>query len=84
MGKKNNPDEELQEVIETELRRGRRPIDFAERQRQQERRAAMMLAIRERRWEDVKAALAVLYDNNSEEYKRALQEIRAFDPSARL
>ncbi len=81
---KHKPDEELQVVIESERRRGRRPIDFAERQRQEERRAAMLQAIRERRWEDVRAALAVLYDKDSEEYKRALQQIRAFDPSARI
>jgi hypothetical protein len=32
----------------------------------------------------VKAALAVLYDKSSAEYKKALEEIRAFDPSARI
>ena len=77
-------EEELQEVIESERRRGRRPIDLAERKRQQERRVAMLQAIRERRWDDVKAALALLYDKKSEEYKRALEEIRAFDPSTPL
>jgi len=49
-----------------------------------ERRAAMLSALRERRWEDIKAALAVLCEKDSEEYKRALREIKAFDPSARL
>ncbi len=82
--KKDDPNDDLQHVIESERRRGRRPIDLAERKRQQERKAAMLQAIRERRWEDVKAALAVLYDKDSEEYKKALQEIRAFDPSARI
>jgi len=44
----------------------------------------MLQAIRERRWEDVKAALLMLYEKNSDEYKRAIEQIRAFDPSARL
>ncbi|HUK43331.1 MAG TPA: hypothetical protein VLW48_02690 [Candidatus Bathyarchaeia archaeon] len=44
----------------------------------------MLSALRERRWEDIKAALAVLCEKDSEEYKRALREIKAFDPSARL
>ena len=82
--KTKDSNDDLRPVIESERRRGRRPIDLAERQRQQERKALMLQAIRERRWDDVKAALAVLYEKDSEEYKRALQEIRAFDPSARL
>ena len=44
----------------------------------------MLQAIRERRWEDVKAALLVLYEKDSDEYRKALEQIRAFDPSARL
>ena len=79
-----NQDEEIRGVIESERRRGRRPVDFAEKQRQQERKAAMLRAIQERRWKDVKAALATLYDENSVEYKQALEEIRAFDPSAQI
>src|SRR5271157_486724 len=52
--------DETRRVIESEQRRGRRPIDFDERERQQARRAEMLQAIRERRWADVKAALLVL------------------------
>ena len=55
-----------------------------ERDRQHERKTLMLQAIRERRWEDVKAALLVLYDPDSEEYRRAIAEIRAFDPSAQI
>jgi len=82
--KNDDPDQELRQVIESERRRGRRPVDLAERERQRERRIAMLRAIQEKRWEDVKAALAVLYDTDSAEYKKALEEIRAFDPSARI
>jgi hypothetical protein len=76
--------DETRRVIESEQRRGRRPIDYDERDRQQARRTEMLQAIRERRWEDVKAALLVLYEKDSDEYKRAIEKIRAFDPSARL
>jgi hypothetical protein len=75
---------DLRRVIESEQRRGRRPIDFDERERQQARRAEMLRAVRERRWEDVKAALLVLYGTDSDEYKKAIEMIRAFDPSARI
>ena len=76
--------DETRRVIESEQRRGRRPIDFDERDRQQVRRAEMLQAIRERRWADVKAALLVLYGKDSDEYKEAIEKIRIFDPSARL
>lgn len=76
--------EDLRRVMATEQRRGRRPIDFDERKRQQIRRAEMLQAIQERRWEDVRAALMVLYDKNSDEYRKAIAEIRAFDPSAQI
>ena len=75
---------DLRRVIESEQRRGRRPIDFDERERQQARRAEMLRAVRERRWDDVKAALLVLYGTDSDEYKKAIEMIRAFDPSARI
>ncbi len=81
---KDAQDDELRRLMESEQRRGRRPIDFEERARQQARKAEMALAIRERRWDDVKAALLVLYDKNSNEYKNAIEKIRAFDPSARI
>jgi hypothetical protein len=77
-------DDELRSVMESEQRRGRRPIDFEERGRQKARKVEMLRAIRERRWEDVKAALLVLYDRDSDEYKKAIEQIRAFDPSARI
>jgi len=76
--------DETRRIIESEQRRGRRPIDFDERDRQQARRTEMLRAIRERRWEDVKAALLVLYEKDSDEYKKAAEKIRVFDPSARL
>ena len=76
--------DETRRVIESEQRRGRRPIDVEERDRQRERKILMLQAIRERRWEDVKAALLVLYERDSDEYKKAVEEIRAFDPSARI
>ena len=82
--KNDESDQELRQVIEGERRRGRRPVDIGERDRQRERRIAMLRAIQEKRWDDVKAALAVLYDRDSAEYKKALEEIRAFDPSARI
>jgi hypothetical protein len=75
---------DLRRVIESEQRRGRRPIDFDERERQQARQAEMLRAVRERRWDDVKAALLVLYGTDSDEYKKAIEMIRAFDPSARI
>ena len=87
MGKKDQAreqDNELRKVIESEQRRGRRPIDFEERHRQEERKAEMLRAIRERRWEDVKAALLVLYQKDSDEYRKAIEKIRVFDPSARI
>ncbi|MGB7553026.1 MAG: hypothetical protein WBM04_01545 [Candidatus Korobacteraceae bacterium] len=86
MGEKDQRGEhdELRRVMESEQRRGRRPIDFEERDRQQTRKAEMVRAIRERRWEDVKAALLVLYDKDSDEYKKAIEKIKAFDPSARI
>jgi hypothetical protein len=76
--------DELSRVIGSERRRGRRPLDIEERDRQRERKILMLQAIRERRWEDVKAALLVLYERDSDEYKKAIEEIRAFDPSARI
>lgn len=76
--------DELRRVIESEQRRGLRPVDVEERDRQRERKILMLQAIRERRWEDVKAALLVLYERDSDEYKKAIEEIRAFDPSARI
>ena len=75
---------DLRRVIESEQRRGRRPIDFDERERQQARQGEMLRAVRERRWEDVKAALLVLYGTDSDEYRKAIEMIRAFDPSARI
>jgi hypothetical protein len=75
---------DLRSVMESEQRRGRRPIDFDERKRQQARKDELLGAIRERRWEDVKAALLVLYEPDSDEYKKAIEMIRAFDPSARI
>ena len=52
--KKSDPEQELRQVIDSERRRGRRPVDLAERERQRERRLAMLRAIQEKRWEDVK------------------------------
>ena len=74
MSRKDQTDEqhdELPRVIESEQQRGRRPIDFEERERQPARKLTMLQAIRKRRWEDVQAALLVLYDKDSDEYEKS-------------
>ena len=71
--------DDLAALIKSEQQRGRkRPVDIYARQQQAEREKELLTAIRERRWDDVKLALSLLWGKESEQYKRALALINDF------
>jgi|1185.fasta_scaffold1780211_1 hypothetical protein len=72
-------EDDLAALINAEKQRGRkRPIDLAEKQKQLKLRSKLILALEEKRWGDVEAAITELFGDSEEKLRSARRALSAF------